>query len=660
MYAGKIVGQYRLTDRLGSGNFGEVWKAENYTTGELVAVKFFDSYNSDGYQDYINEVRAYEILSAQPSCDPYIVCMYEHGKVNSRYLAIIQELMSGDLTAFTGWDDPIKYRITNPLSILLLMYQCAEGLRHIHESGMVHSDIKPPNILYSVPLGTDRSDRYFNNPQNMRDNVCIKFGDPGFACTLPSEKDKRHEVRIGRNIQPSRKCLLTPPRTKVPNLVNAQNCKIAGTAEYMSPGYLQAARNKRLSPNQKAAGITFTQANDIWGLGLVFRSIIDGVESIKFLSYVQRQRDISPVNFNSGNPGLDRDINYVINNMMVLYDFRARKSAADIVEYLNNAIIKAVRPPRKTIIPPRPSVPGFPGDYQPSPPVIKRLPRIRPPTRSVNTYNRYKLAPPSVAIAEPYNRYKPAPIQRRLPSKSRLVSDIEVIDIPISDTDEFASTAVPEEPITSSIPEEGPMDPGIYTYVPEEPITSSIPEEGPMDPGIYTYVPEEPITSSIPEEGPMDPGIYTYVPEEPITSSIPEEGPMDPGIYTYVPEDPYIPPEEYEEMQVEEPYVPPEEYEEMQVEDPYVPYFLPEEYEEMQVEKMYVYVIEQNKRLIFDYNPMLPIDQLRADIEDNTGIPASEQRLVLQSSIETPGPVLLMDGTLEEYGFGLGDSILVL
>ena len=303
-YTGKIVGEYRLTDRLGSGAFGEVWKAKNYTTGKLAAVKFFDSDNPRGNQDYLNEVRAYEILSVQPSCDPYIVCMYAHGQADSRYLAIIQELMSGDLTAFTGWDTPRKYLITNPLSILLLMYQCAEGLRHIHESGMVHSDIKPPNILYSVPLGTDRSDRYFNDPQNMRDNVCIKFGDPGLACTYASEKDKRHRVTIGRNIQPSRKCTLTPPRTEVPSLVNAQNCGIGGTAEYMSPEYL-AVRNKRVSPYQIAGGIIFSQANDIWGLGLVFRSIIDGAESIKFLSYVQRQRDISPVNFNSGNPGLN-------------------------------------------------------------------------------------------------------------------------------------------------------------------------------------------------------------------------------------------------------------------------------------------------------------------------------------------------------------------
>ena len=335
MYVGQSIGEFILRQKLGEGAFGEVWRVTNAKTGDQAAIKLFDSSNIRAQRNYEQEVEAYNVLSNRPGCDPYIVCMFHHGFYNNYYY-IVQELMSGDLSNFSGEHGTPNYQIKDALSMLLLMYQCAEGLRHIHESGMVHSDIKPANILYSIPDETDVNSSYFNDPENMRYNVCIKYGDPGLACSVDKEIHKKHQVKkIDNGLVASEKCVVPgTKRTSVPSLTETAPCGIGGTPDYMAPEYYYAFHG--------VVGFPFTlqsfQANDVWGLGVVFRSIIDGWESILGLSRVTTSRQIVPVDFNTGPPALNAAINDIINNMMVVYNYKHRASATEIVIKINDVL----------------------------------------------------------------------------------------------------------------------------------------------------------------------------------------------------------------------------------------------------------------------------------------------------------------------------------
>jgi len=339
MLVGQRIKEYFFQERLGSGSFGEVWLVKNTKTGDYAAMKLFDSYNENAISDYESEVNAYKVLSNRPECDPYIVCMYNNGSFD-RYYYIVQELMSGDLGDFSKGTKS-KYQIQNALSLLLLMYQSAEGLRHIHESGMVHSDIKPWNILYHVPEVNVLDASYFNNPENMRYNICIKYGDPGLACTLPREKGKSHTVSPdGGSFGESQKCIVpgTQRSSHVPDLQGVSTCVFGGTQDYMAPEFYSAGVGKSNYPNTLEA----FQANDIWGLGLVFRSIIEGWKRIQGFNFIRNQGEIPPVHFISGDPFLDEAINDIINLGMVVYDYKLRLTAAELVVYINDVLEKAL------------------------------------------------------------------------------------------------------------------------------------------------------------------------------------------------------------------------------------------------------------------------------------------------------------------------------
>lgn len=137
----KMIGQFQVIDHLGSGGFGDVWLAKDTILDRLVAVKVAraDCFDSSDADIFFREARA----SAQLK-HPNIVGVHEVGRDGEK-LFIVSDFIRGATLGEHLADKRFSARESAELCATL-----AEGLHHAHQSGVVHRDLKPPNILLDL------------------------------------------------------------------------------------------------------------------------------------------------------------------------------------------------------------------------------------------------------------------------------------------------------------------------------------------------------------------------------------------------------------------------------------------------------------------------------------------------------------------------------
>ncbi|KAK4011276.1 hypothetical protein OUZ56_020390 [Daphnia magna] len=149
---------YDVSDPLGQGGYGSVFSGE--FKGRKVAVKRVEVYNL--HND--NEEKALEQLD-----HPNIVKLFYSEKGNN-YKFFYLELCAASLDqVFLPPDNPKKYKGPPLPRYIDVCRQLASGLEHIHSKKLIHRDIKPQNILISVP-STGRDDE-----------ITIKWADFGLS-----------------------------------------------------------------------------------------------------------------------------------------------------------------------------------------------------------------------------------------------------------------------------------------------------------------------------------------------------------------------------------------------------------------------------------------------------------------------------------------------
>lgn len=138
---GDRISNYLLERRIGSGSFGEVWRARHHVFGSIVAIKIpTDSQYVRNLQregivvhglQHENIVRAIDL---DPYADPpYFIMEFIDGPS-------LREAVDAYKKSF-----PIPAAVTILRGIL-------EGLAVAHQSGLIHRDLKPANVLLNHPL----------------------------------------------------------------------------------------------------------------------------------------------------------------------------------------------------------------------------------------------------------------------------------------------------------------------------------------------------------------------------------------------------------------------------------------------------------------------------------------------------------------------------
>lgn len=139
LYSGQEIGPYTLIKCLGSGGFGEVWEAKERQTDQRVALKMLLRLTPSTLSSLKSEVRTLLGLA-----HPGIVAPFELLLVNG-ILCFAMELIEGE--PLSQWINRPPHPTERLKRIHQVLPQLVDALEFLHQTGFLHLDIKPSNIL---------------------------------------------------------------------------------------------------------------------------------------------------------------------------------------------------------------------------------------------------------------------------------------------------------------------------------------------------------------------------------------------------------------------------------------------------------------------------------------------------------------------------------
>jgi hypothetical protein len=146
--SGRRIGNYLITDYIGGGGFGSVFKAEDVSTpGRIVAIKELHKKHT---RNQVIKQRFFQEAVAMARLDHQnLPRLFTFGEENGSYY-LVMEFISGKVLA-----DEIHERGPMLLATAVsISTQVLEALSYAHHNGIIHRDLKPDNILLADDNGT--------------------------------------------------------------------------------------------------------------------------------------------------------------------------------------------------------------------------------------------------------------------------------------------------------------------------------------------------------------------------------------------------------------------------------------------------------------------------------------------------------------------------
>jgi serine/threonine protein kinase len=138
-----LAQRYRLSESIGRGGMGEVWRATDEALGRPVAVKLLHRHGAteeEAAERFRLEAHAAAVLS-----DPHVVTVYDFGRHDDT-LFLVMELVEGRSVAA----ELRAHGAMAPGPAADIVTQAAAGLSAAHRQGVIHRDVKPGNLLLAA------------------------------------------------------------------------------------------------------------------------------------------------------------------------------------------------------------------------------------------------------------------------------------------------------------------------------------------------------------------------------------------------------------------------------------------------------------------------------------------------------------------------------
>ncbi|GIJ91576.1 hypothetical protein Asppvi_010544 [Aspergillus pseudoviridinutans] len=193
--------QYRLLQQLGKGHFATVYLCVERATGTRYAVKVFERRPGDSQKSQTESLQQ-EIGLLMGVNHPNLLCLKDTFDEADGVYLVLELAPEGELFNLIVSRQKFSEEETRHIFVQLF-----EGLKYLHDRGIVHRDIKPENILVA-----DKK-------------LTVKLGDFGLAKIIGED---------------------------------SFTTTLCGTPSYVAPEILQESRRRR-----------YTKAVDIWSLGVV-------------------------------------------------------------------------------------------------------------------------------------------------------------------------------------------------------------------------------------------------------------------------------------------------------------------------------------------------------------------------------------------------------
>jgi hypothetical protein len=208
-----LDGRYRIDSVLGTGGMGRVYKGEHTGIGKAVAIKVLHS-KLGGSREAAQRFQR-EALASGRLDHANIVGVSDFGVLEDGSLYLVMEALEGETLG-----DRLQREKRIPwLESLEIIRGVLAGLRHAHDRGVVHRDIKPDNIFLAIKDG----------------ERVIKILDFGIAKLVAGDANDPASTRTGLTV---------------------------GTPAYLSP--------------EQAVGGAITSASDLYSLSVVLYEMLTG------------------------------------------------------------------------------------------------------------------------------------------------------------------------------------------------------------------------------------------------------------------------------------------------------------------------------------------------------------------------------------------------
>ena len=222
---GSRIGPYQLSERIGAGGMGEVFRAVDVNLGRTAAIKVLPASFANDPERLARFEREAQTLASLNH--PNIAQVFGFEKGEGSFRALAMEFVEGPTLSdrIGGLPVPIEDAIA-------IAVQIADALESAHDHGVIHRDLKPLNI-------------------KIRPDGTVKVLDFGLAKAIASSPDSSSGV-------PANSPTITTPAMTLAGV-------ILGTASYMSP--------------EQAKGRVVDRRTDIWAFGCVLFEMLTGKRS---------------------------------------------------------------------------------------------------------------------------------------------------------------------------------------------------------------------------------------------------------------------------------------------------------------------------------------------------------------------------------------------